>query len=91
MIVIHIMQDGTWTSEVVRGDVIAVEQSHAVSGAKESWYSSVSAPEFGACLSRHIHGGGYFVRGKYVVGDWKQWGAFCIRKWGAWFYPVKSL
>lgn len=87
---IDVHPDGSFTTGPYHGDPVA----HAAN--QERGVITYMTDDLGmlddlaSCLNRHIHGGGYFVRGNYITGDWKQWGAFCIRKWGAWFERIEG-
>lgn len=89
-ILICVHPDGTWTTAAHHGCVIqaAAEQpAGVITYASEAL--GFEAGEFSACYKRHIYGGGYFVRGEYIVGSWRAWGAFCVNKWGVWFDRVE--
>lgn len=87
-IFISVHPDNTFTSARYHGDPVA----HAANqdcGVVTYMTDDIGLLEdFQDCFNRHIHGGGHFVNGDYIVGDWRQWGATCIRNWGAWFERV---
>lgn len=87
-IFIDVHPDGTFTTGTYHGDPVA-HAANQPAGVTTYMTEDVGEVDgFAECYSRHTNGCGHFVRGAYLVGSWRVWGAFCINKWGGWFERV---